>query len=64
MGNYTSYLILFLVSTTIGSLKIIKKYYKIQSLNNFHDSFAHETYNKTDEKEMIVIFKNSKNFLL
>ena len=59
MGNYT---FLFLVSTTIGSLKIIKKYYKIQSLNNFHDSFAHETYNKTDEK--IVIFKKSKIFLL
>ena len=33
-----------------GTPEIIEKYYKIQSLNNFHDSFAHETYNKTDEK--------------
>ena len=67
IGNYTSYLIQFLVSSTIGikwnSINH-KEILQIQSLNNFHDSFAHITYNRMMKKEVIVIFKNSKFYLL
>ena len=31
-----------------GTPEIIEKYYKIQSLNNFHDSFAYVTYNRNE----------------
>ena len=31
-----------------GTPEIIEKYYKIQSLNNYHDSFAHVTYNRNE----------------
>ena len=36
-----------------GTPEIIEKYYKIQSLNNFHDSFAHVTYNRNEIRSEI-----------